>query len=507
MLNSDALGKKGESRFREMCSDVDLPFNASLDWDKAGWDFIIDFPMPVNERRSLDHRGSPQACRVQQKTVMDSTPSVTLSLKMAERLAKDLMPSFISMFKVSEALEFTGGYLMHIAGDRLSAILKRLRELGPDASDEDMKGKKISFSPTEQERIAMTGVALVERLRTHIGDDIHGYTAKKKKELDELGYGEDAYASRFEVNAEDLQAFSNMFLGLVSQVEVRNIVVTENRFGIPIVDTTSEMAVMSVEHASTRQCTAVFADEEIGERGVFRGTARITPPGLARKMRLQFQWFSVFMDIDSAENNLSFTFTPGEADGIVDQWLEYWRAMKLVKARRGTVRLGIDGNPNIGELPMLPRERGSPYEDFDDLFDAFETLSLIARRGGLAHEASFRFQEVAEAEHDLARVRALLDGGIKSIKNQALGDLNALPQLPEKMLYANGVKVGEHVIAYCVVGKPVCTPKGNAVVIELIELSSPWFGVVDSAASYQAFIDSNMAKANVTAVMAAKPSE
>jgi hypothetical protein len=264
---------------------------------------------------------------------------------------------------------------------------------------------------------------------------------------------------------------------------------------------------MSVEHASTRQCTAVFADEEIGERVVFRGTARITPPGLARKMRLQFQWFSVFMDIDSAENNLSFTFTPGEADGTVDEWLNYWRAMKLVKARRGTVRLGIDGNPNIGELPMLPRERGSPYEDFDDLFDAFETLSLIVRRGGLAHEASFHFRQVAEAEHDLARVRALLDGATKSIKNRALGDLSEVPQLPDRMLYANGVKVGEHVIAYCVVGKPIYTPKRNAVGIKLIELSLPLFSAVDSAASYQAFIDSHMAKAKVTAVMAAKPLE
>jgi hypothetical protein len=501
MLNSDALGKKGESRFREMCSDVDLTFNASLDRDKAGWDFIIDFPMPSGGGRSLDHRGSPPVCRVQQKTVLDSTASVTLSLKMAERLAKDLIPCFISMFKVSETLEFTAGYLIHIEGERLAAILKRLRELGPDATDEELKGKTISFVPTEDEQLPLSGVALLDGLRAHIGADIHQYAEGKKRELEVLGYGEDAYISRFEVNPEQLQALSDMFLGLVNQVEVRNIVVMENRFGISLIDTASETAVMSLEQGPPRACTAVFADEEAGERVVFPGTARITPPGFTRKLRMQFQWFSVLLDLDSEDHQLSFTFAPGEGDGTVDEWLNYWRAMQLVKARRGAVRLGIEGNPTIGEVPMLPHQRGMPYEDFDDLLEAFETMSLVARRGGLPHDARFRFEEVAKAEHNLSHLRALLDGGMESISHRVQGRLDALAAWPERMLVADAIRVGEHVIAYSVAGTSTYAQTDDAVTVKLTKLELPRFGVVDSNETYQAFVDASMAKASVTAVM------
>lgn len=101
MLDSYALGRLGESSFRVLCSTASLIFNALLDWDKAGWVFLIDFELDESGAVSLDHCKSPISCRVQQKTIYASTGSVKLSLKMAEQLAKDPLPTFISVFALS----------------------------------------------------------------------------------------------------------------------------------------------------------------------------------------------------------------------------------------------------------------------------------------------------------------------------------------------------------------------------------------------------------------------
>jgi hypothetical protein len=53
-LNSDELGKKGESRFSEICSDARLTCNPSTH-DRTGWDFVVEF--------SYDPPGSPTASR------------------------------------------------------------------------------------------------------------------------------------------------------------------------------------------------------------------------------------------------------------------------------------------------------------------------------------------------------------------------------------------------------------------------------------------------------------
>ncbi len=87
LLTPDELGEKGESHFKEICADAQLICNKSdRDRDRAGWDFIVDFPFIDQEELSLDKRIAPPSCHIQVKTVYASTKSVRLKLNMAERL-------------------------------------------------------------------------------------------------------------------------------------------------------------------------------------------------------------------------------------------------------------------------------------------------------------------------------------------------------------------------------------------------------------------------------------
>ena len=126
-LNSDQLGKKGEARFSEICSDAKLTCNPSS-YDRTGWDFIVEFPFdPPGRQPSLDKRRSPISCHVQVKTMWSSNDTFRMRLSSAERLAKEPKPAFVYVFKVNKNLGFVEAYLVHMLDDNLATILKRLR--------------------------------------------------------------------------------------------------------------------------------------------------------------------------------------------------------------------------------------------------------------------------------------------------------------------------------------------------------------------------------------------
>jgi hypothetical protein len=69
---------------------------------------------------------------------------------MAERLAKEPKPSFIVVLEVDREKQFTDAYLVHVAGNRLEAILKRLRAEQKEDPDGALHKKHISFTPSVQ---------------------------------------------------------------------------------------------------------------------------------------------------------------------------------------------------------------------------------------------------------------------------------------------------------------------------------------------------------------------
>jgi hypothetical protein len=127
-IGSDPQGAKGENRFQEICEDAGLICNKATR-DRAGWDFIVEFQFGnAGEDRSLDSRIVPLSCHVQAKTLLARIDRVQVRLSSAERLAKEIKPAFIYVFKVV-GTEITGAYLIHIIGNPLERILKRLREM------------------------------------------------------------------------------------------------------------------------------------------------------------------------------------------------------------------------------------------------------------------------------------------------------------------------------------------------------------------------------------------
>ncbi len=110
-LSSDPLGAKGESRFQEICEDAGLICNKATR-DRGGWDFIVEFQFEdAEEDYSLDSRTIPLSCHVQVKTLLAQNDRFKVRLSAAERLAKEIKPAFIYVFKVV-GIQFTEAYLI-----------------------------------------------------------------------------------------------------------------------------------------------------------------------------------------------------------------------------------------------------------------------------------------------------------------------------------------------------------------------------------------------------------
>jgi hypothetical protein len=282
-LDSDQLGKKGESRFPELCVDAGLVPNSAT-WDRKGWDFIVDWRHPAGTTAALDTRPTPLSCLVQLKTVWVETRSVRLRLSSIEHLAKDLKPAFVYVLKVGSDLTYQGAAIAHLEGDFLAFILKALRQASadgqaPNAIEIDVSLAKW-FTP-----IQPTGVALRVAIEAAVGHSMSAYSQCKQAELSELGYEEMSLRIKTTINAPDDDYVIDGFLGL-RPIEVLEASAVETRFGIDLPFEALNTPGARIEFAPTPidKCQVLARPTSGGNPFVFKGKlyrapAQVMPPG------------------------------------------------------------------------------------------------------------------------------------------------------------------------------------------------------------------------------------
>ena len=451
MLPSDALGEKGQSRFKELCADADLICNKS-DRDMAGWDFVVDFDLDESAATSLDRRKTPLSCHVQLKTVYDRTTSVTLSLKMAERLAKELKPSFICVLKVDECLQFTAAYLIHMSGHHLGRILKRLRQAGAKASSAKIKRMTISFTPTEGERMEVAGLALRDAIIRHVGSDLPAYSEKKRLALQSMGYDMRSAEGQFEIDAASLAAFQDMLIGLKGEVEITKFDLTITRFGITLPEASSPTAKISLVANPLDTCAVVFRNSTSNETAIFEGDAFFAPnmPGIERRIHIKCKLFSIFITLSEDASGVSFKFDPKGKLCLLDEWSNYWRMMRLIGSKTGLVELKLLSQPTSAEISIgeqLDFNRGvSTIEASATLCD---DLAKILKFAGLKQDVLFPFTSIT-AEHSLIKFLAeMIDGTDSTVYNGTIpATEEQSPSFQGEGLLAGKLVIESLVVAY-----------------------------------------------------------
>jgi hypothetical protein len=500
VLDPDALGKLGENYFGALCAGANLTYNSSLNWDRAGWDFIIDFQLDESGVVPLDRRKSPISCRVQQKTIYASSKSVTLALKMAERLAKDPMPTFISIFKVDEANKVTESYLVHMSGGRLASILKRLREENDVRSSEDLKDKTISFTPTDDEKIEFSSAALLAELSKHIGNDIHAYEEQKKKELATIGFEDMPYSGKFLVNAVDQAAFNDMFLGLATEVEVQNMEITETRFGITLPESVSKKAKISINPIPFDDFTAKFEDDLTEEPAVFEGKAFRTPSGPDRRMLFECHFIKIMIELSEDGSRISFDSDLGKV-GSAFEWSNYWKAVSVCARKTGQVELRLKSQEMAVTLDLKKAMVEVPDNKAEAFLLLFETLEKIQRRVGISSGKKLSFDDVLNANREIEFVRRIMDGDDLGLKMQVEGAPEQILLIAKEIIFAFTLKVGNEVTACYAIANADVTPIEGGALLQVRDMVLKKFGVVASKEQFKSFIDSAKQRESIETVL------
>lgn len=449
-LNSDELGEKGESRFRELCVDANLICNKSHR-DRAGWDFIIDFPYSDQKERSLDNRIAPPSCYVQVKTILGSTRSVRLKLSMAERLAKVANPSFIYVIKITEQLTVSETYLIHMRGERLASVLKRLRRQTADGTTaEKLNNFFINFSPNDDERVEPTGAGLREALQQACGENPHAYLKAKDSELNSLGVEGARFEGRMRLTAKDRNELSEIYLGIRQSVPVQDFETFEKRFDIKIPDLTRQDARLTLSPVPADRVTVVVRGEDGLPPAVSEADLFVVPKVISGddgRMQLRGHLYTVDLYHRSTGISPHFQFDIKAKLASAEAWWSFWRTLRAFSDNRGEIEIRPSKAKGIIQLDII-RTDFMPDYNFDNQIEICNALMRIFRLSGLGPVPDFEWNLT---EHELLQI-SILDSLTQRLPEPIPLSGGLYPELEDfngqQAILANMFTIGHRKVAY-----------------------------------------------------------
>ena len=468
--NSDELGEKGQSRFRELCADAKLVCNSS-DRDLAGWDFIVEFPFQkVAAFSSLDKRGAPISCHVQVKTMWNTNDRFKLRLSSAERLAKEVKPSFVYVLKVDDELNFTAAYLIHVLDDPLAAILKRLRQKEANAADLPINKIFISMgAEANGKELRPTGADLKAALVEACGQDPHSYIRKKQTQIVELGFDSQAFEMTATFHAATKEEYLEAFLGLRS-VQISDFQSFDRRFGIKLPITPSDVSgTIEIKPQPDDQCMVTFVKSDVEKHKpiVFLGELYFLKPPIAqpgdRELLVTTESFRLRISLDGSMTRGKF---------IVDG--KQFEQGKLTPSKwRNLFDVGNGVAKGVGTFQIQPRNLAGPIvldirtpslgidsKDFAQISRLCGTLGDIFNKMGL-EEPNVAIADITAAASHIVVLNAILSGRPENIGKFQFGT-----DIPENareiggtsiVALLNYLEIGETVIGYAIVADVAST--------------------------------------------------
>jgi len=411
-LDPDRIGRIGERQFEALCVRAGLCCNKSA-VDVMGWDFIVEFPMAAaGQALPLDQRPT-NAARVQLKSTLGRAGNrIRLSLSAIDRLAKDPRPALIIVFRLRTDGELQSAYLVHLIGNELARILRRLR-VAEACKAHDINHTDISY---DYEKVGVrfepTPTGLLAALSAACGQNPRAYTIEKQRQLAELGYENGQFEAEALIQIEGPEHFSNLLLGL-APLKPHRLRVFDSRFGIrlPYQGTLfDDIEELRLTPPTLGSCEISIRSPGFGQAARFDGQMFIGPP-MAEPHGAELLVRTPDFIIRLTPPALKF-----ESDGSIDEmehtleeWAELLRALTLMATGRAT--LTIAGNARIPSIAFpVDQPVTGPYLDELPLISKFVDGWLrLLTNAGLRSTAKFKFDAFWEANEARMAVDILLN--------------------------------------------------------------------------------------------------
>ncbi len=366
LLSSEKLGEKGESRFKELCTDADLIANKST-IDAMGWDYLVECPYPVPDAATpLDKRPHPIECKVQVKTVWDGTNHVTLKLSAAERLAKSDRPSFIVVLSVGTKFGFVSMHIFHMLDQHLEHTLKRLRKATAEGSLK-INHAQLAFNLRDGVSMTPDGASLRQFIMDACGSDSTAYFNKKQDQLTNLGFGQLRYEGEFKLRAMSESETAELFLGLRSATLV-SFETREIRFGIKLPSHTGGAGIIKITPRPAAKCKIIARGRDDSPTVNIPGALYLTPQR-NRDGIMRFRISTTLLDI----------FVNGTDMTIKNNVADFMTTPVVIKDMLATLKFHSVIAGGGGQIMVIAQQKQIARGEIDTAFDQ-EVLEDTNRR-------------------------------------------------------------------------------------------------------------------------------
>jgi hypothetical protein len=453
MLNADELGEKGQSRFKEICADAKLICNQS-DRDRTGWDFIVEFPFENASSLPtlLETRETPLSCHVQVKTLLEKNDRFEMRLSSAERLAKELKPSFVYVFKVSETLQVTDAYLVHFLNEPLGKILRRLRKEDVEGNSSPNKSRISMSARIDGVRVDPTGRGLRDALLAAIGSDAHVYVSRKTEQLKTLGFEERPYSTEMTLNLNGVELV-DVFLGLKKDVPAVNLRTEHTRFNItmPLPELSDKEAYITIQPSPADSCTITMRSNPLSPPVVFRGKVFLPPfpklPPELRKALFVTDLFSMTFARNGWTIKSKLSNAPPQTPTV---WASYWRLASALATGEGTIQIESDNNPINLSFQVTAKFGELDPDQCKYLTTLCEQVSLILKFAGVLNEPTQTMEDIVRNGLAITAGAQLIHPEIEPVTISFVSALGKIPDVPLRFeaIYVDYLLLGSVAIGY-----------------------------------------------------------
>lgn len=330
-----------ERLFALRCSEAGVSCNRSSEQDDGGWDYIVQYPADLTDRRPRDEQASGATVFVQVKSTGKPPYKVQLKLSNALRMAKERLPFFLVLVEVS------GGerkiLARHFWAEEIEHTLRRVRQ-AEAAGDRDRLHKR-TITLTLLDGDDHSG-DLLDWMRATIFSIRGDYPAAKALIAKTVGYGESAIRITASFNG-SRDEIADWELGSGPTPKITNFAMVRERFGIELPDPTlaGDNLVISAKPVG-QSCLATLRHSPSG--GTVTLSGKIYFSSLATPATGSLSWRADLGCFD-------LTHRDGHLDGRIH--LDFHEDVTLARLKNNLTIAGWSGSGEVTATLFVGAER------------------------------------------------------------------------------------------------------------------------------------------------------
>lgn len=264
-ITSEELGNLGELKLGELCSQASMVSNPAKR-DVHGFDNLLQVRID-HEAAAHDLVPAPIRAFVQVKTTQQRSGSIGIRLTNWQHMIADPDPWFVLVCEVSREREVSDVFLVHINEHWMEKALRQLRKYS--AKKKRLGSSTMAITYGREDRLARVhGEVLRARVLDAIGDDPDAYRDRKKHFYVTCGYSAESHLVTVRFPEKPMREhhveWTEVALGLRSDLAVEHVRVTEERFGDAIVKVDAPASILKMHAHPTQTAQLQLFNAKLG---------------------------------------------------------------------------------------------------------------------------------------------------------------------------------------------------------------------------------------------------